>query len=80
MPKVDMNEARRRLPELLDEGARGEEIVITAGGGATYTLTVTAHKPLQHTKRLAGLGKGNVAYISDDFDAELPDSFWLGQE
>jgi Protein of unknown function (DUF2281) len=30
-------------------------------------------------KRVAGLGKGTIA-IADDFDAPLPDSFWLGEQ
>jgi hypothetical protein len=31
------------------------------------------------SKRQAGLGKGTV-WMSDDFDAPLPDSFWLGED
>ena len=34
------------------------------------------NKPL---KRQAGLGRGSV-WMSDDFDAPLPDSFWLGDD
>lgn len=32
-------------------------------------------------KRIAGLGmaKGQKIIMSDDFDSELPDSFWLGE-
>ncbi len=33
----------------------------------------------QPCKRMAGLGKGTIV-IADDFDAPLPDSFWLGEE
>ncbi len=29
--------------------------------------------------RTPGLGKGTIV-IADDFDAPLPDSFWLGEE
>lgn len=29
-------------------------------------------------KRIAGLNRGQVLWISDDFDAPLPDNFWLG--
>lgn len=29
--------------------------------------------------RTPGLGKGTI-WIADDFDAPLPDSFWLGEE
>ena len=80
MTKLNINEAKERLPELLDEGAKGEEIVITSGDGATYSITVKVLESSKPTKRIAGLGKGNIAFISDDFDAELPDSFWLGEE
>ncbi len=34
----------------------------------------------QPFKRIAGLTPGAFVNISDDFDAELPDSFWLGEE
>jgi hypothetical protein len=29
-------------------------------------------------KRIAGLGKGTIV-ITEDFDASLPDAFWLGE-
>jgi hypothetical protein len=32
-----------------------------------------------HTPRVLGLHRGLVQ-ISDDFDAALPDSFWLGED
>ena len=31
-------------------------------------------------KRIGGLNRGQVLWISDDFDAPLPDEFWLGAE
>jgi len=80
MTKINVNEAQARLPELLDEGAKGEEIVITKGDGASYKVTVTALETPEPTKRIAGLGAGNMAFMSDDFDDELPDSFWMGDE
>jgi hypothetical protein len=40
-----------------------------------------AHPPVETKPRIVGLhahlGKG---WMSPDFDAELPDSFWLGEE
>ena len=33
----------------------------------------------QPARRIAGLHAGQT-WISDDFDAPLPDSFWLGEE
>ena len=34
---------------------------------------------VQPARRIAGLHAGQT-WISDDFDAPLPDSFWLGEE
>ena len=32
------------------------------------------------TPRVLGLHAGSVIYIADDFDDELPESFWLGEQ
>ena len=58
MTKVSVDEAKERLPELLDEGARGEEIVID-GDGATYKITVIALETTKPIKRIADSGDGN---------------------
>ena len=34
---------------------------------------------VQPARRIAGLHAGQT-WVSDDFDAPLPDSFWLGEE
>ena len=39
---------------------------------------VEAQTEQQLRKRIAGLGKGTIV-IADDFDAPLPDAFWLGE-
>ena len=33
-------------------------------------------KPKEIKQRIAGLRRGEVIYMSDDFDDELPDEFW----
>jgi len=35
-------------------------------------------KPKELKQRIAGLGKGTM-WMSDDFDDELPDEFWLAE-
>ena len=73
MTKLSVKEAKERLPELLDEGAKGEEIIID-GDGATYKVTVVALETTKRTPRVAGLGQGKtVLYMSDDFDEEDPE-------
>ena len=73
MTKLSVKEAKERLPELLNEGAKGEEIVID-GDGATYKVTVVALETTKPTQRIAGLGEGKtVLSMSDDFDDEDPE-------
>lgn len=45
----------------------------------TVTERFNAPQKPKLLKRQAGLGRGTV-WMSDDFDDELPDSFWLGED
>ena len=38
-----------------------------------------AHPDPQSAKRVSGLGRGTIT-IAEDFDAPLPDSFWVDEE
>lgn len=42
MTKVNIHEAKERLPELLDEVDKGEEVIIAKGDGAAYKITAVA--------------------------------------
>ncbi len=44
-----------------------------------YIQEQSEAKPPQKRQRVFDLHAGLV-WVSDDFDAELPDSFWLGEE
>ena len=79
MTKLTIDEAQARLQEILDEGAKGEEIEITNGDGTTYRVAVTARSSAQNGERIPDLHPGSFT-MSDDFNEELPDSFWLGEE
>ena len=57
----------------------GKEIEITNGGGTTYRVAVTARPAPQNGERIPDLHPGSFT-MSDDFNEELPDSFWLGEE
>ncbi|MEM8558407.1 MAG: toxin-antitoxin (TA) system antitoxin [Bacteroidota bacterium] len=78
--KVSLHEAQERLGALLEQAAQGDDLVIETGDGATYRIQVTVPEPTPPKKRVAGLHKGAVLYMADDFDEPLPDSFWLGDE
>ena len=75
---VSLNEAQKRLRELLAKAKAGEEVFISGDGDSTkYRVTAEPSKTV--TRRTPGLGKGTI-WMASDFDAELPDSFWLGEQ
>ncbi len=75
MTKLTISEAQDRLQEILDEGAKGKEIEITTGDGTTYRVAVTVRPATQRTERIPDLHPGSFTR-SDDFNEELPESFW----
>ena len=77
---VDLDEARARLAELLTKAAGGTEVIILERGTPRAKLVAVEAPAAPHGKRVLGLHRGAVAFISDDFDAPLPDEFWLGEE
>ena len=71
---VDVHEAQHSLPELVALAIAGTEIILTEGSTPIARLV-----PLKTAggKRVAGLHPGSAS-VSDDFDAPLPEDFWLG--
>lgn len=81
MTKLHVTEAKERLEEVLDKGAKGEAIEITGGDGTTYEVRIRMLETAAPTKRRSGLGQGKtVLYMSDDFDDEDPEinKMWYG--
>ena len=73
MTKVSVDEAKERLPELLDEVAQGEDVQITSGDGSiTFRLVVVARETAHHAKRIADLHP-DFFTMSDDFMDESPE-------
>jgi prevent-host-death family protein len=73
---VTIADATQRLAELVRLAQQGTEVLITdAGEPLARLLPATA----SDQPRVPGLNEGE-AWISDDFDAELPEEFWLGKE
>ena len=74
---VSISEAQTQLQGLLALARNGDEVIIEENGEPLARLI-----PIQKTERkerVLGLREGQV-WTSDDFDDELPDSFWLGEE
>ena len=69
MRQVNIHEAKTHLSRLVEEAARGDEIIIAKSGRPVARLVAleddTAPRPL-------GLLKGKI-WIADDFDAPLPE-------
>lgn len=62
--KIPFNEKKRVLITFLDD--------------VLFSSDSEIKKPAPG-KRIAGLNKGEY-FMAEDFDAPLPDSFWLGEE
>lgn len=71
--QVSLDEAKARLPQLLDDVARGEEIVITKDGEPLATLKAVPVQPkAPEGKRVFGQLKGQV-WLTPDFDDPDPE-------
>ena len=79
MPIQTVNVAKvdKQLAELLAIIEHGSEIVIAQNGKPIARLASVT--PVKKKKRIAGLNRGTI-WTSDDFDAPLPDEFWLGNK
>jgi len=69
---VELQDAQTQWYELIQHVRAGNEIVLTEAQKPVMRLVpiATSGKP-----RIAGLHTG-MGWMSDDFDAALPDSFW----
>ena len=76
---IDLPNETVSLHDLVRRAVQGEEIIISEAGTPLVRLApiTSGQPPTQH--RRAGLSEG-AAIIADDFDAPLPDAFWLGEE
>lgn len=46
-----------------------------------FIIQISQQNPPKQTERILGLGKDDTSFwMSDDFDDELPLSFWLGED
>jgi antitoxin (DNA-binding transcriptional repressor) of toxin-antitoxin stability system len=74
MIQVTMDEAKERLPDLIDAASRGETVLIEKDAGhAAQVVQLVAVPQREHRRRQAGSGKGTVIFMADDFDAPLED-------
>lgn len=73
---VDIHEAQAQLLHLLALALQGGDVVISKDNIPVAKLVPIE---LETKRRIAGLHEGAMQ-LSDDFNAPLPDDFWLGNE
>jgi antitoxin (DNA-binding transcriptional repressor) of toxin-antitoxin stability system len=71
MHKVDVEQARECLQDLIEEAMEGGEVLITRDRQPLVRLVPTA-APRERKERPFGSAKGLI-HIADDFDAPLED-------
>ncbi len=69
MQNIDINEAKRRLPELIEQASSGDEVIITESGEPIVKLVAIAKRKHQ---RHFGSARGLIK-MADDFDEPLED-------
>ena len=74
---INLDKVGKQLAELLAIVENNGEIVIAQNGKPLARLEPVT--PPKKKKRIAGLNRGTI-WTSEDFDAPLPDEFWLGKE
>ena len=63
------------LAGLLASAKDGDEIIIE-DNGRELAKVIPVRTPSTVKQRKFGLGRSEGYFMSDDFDAELPDEFW----
>ena len=75
---IELNDLPARLMELRHRLHAGEEVTLTDGGEAVARVVPQPPPVLPAAPQRLGFARGSVAWIAPDFDAPLPDEFWLG--
>jgi antitoxin (DNA-binding transcriptional repressor) of toxin-antitoxin stability system len=74
---LSIAEAQGKLAQLLELAQAGHEVIIQDGQkGKARLVPIAAAKP---GPRRFGLHEGEI-WMSDDFNAPAPDSFWLNDK
>lgn len=76
---MTIKEAQAQLSKLLELAQAGHEVIIHDPEKGKAKLVPIAEPPPPQGPRVFGLHEGSW-WMADDFDAPLPDSFWLGKD
>lgn len=73
---IDVMEAQSQLAKLLALALQGNKVIISDNEEPVVQLVPVGQDA---KRRIAGLHRGAMR-MSDDFNAPLPDEFWLGEQ
>jgi antitoxin (DNA-binding transcriptional repressor) of toxin-antitoxin stability system len=73
---VEVSIAEQSLTELIDFASEGNEVILSKDSQPVAKIVPIA---VRKDKRTPGLSRGIVEFIAPDFDAPMPDEFWLGR-
>jgi prevent-host-death family protein len=68
MGQFNIAEAKARFSELIEKAVLGEEVIVAKDNKPLAKIV-----PLRPAQRLPGTAKGQILYVSADFDAPLDD-------
>ena len=71
----NVHKAKTHLSTLIDRALRGEEVVISRSNRPVARLVALAPAA---RRRTPGLNASPAFWMAADFDAPLPEPFWLG--
>ena len=72
---VDIDDTQEKWADLIALAQSGTEVILA--NGITPLARIVPVEPVT-TKRIMGLHEGQT-WMSDDFDAPLPEEFWGGK-
>lgn len=73
---IDLKNADAELRDVLSRFQPGTVVVLKDGDSYVGKIVVY-DQPAERPKRTLGLNRGLIRYMAEDFDAPLPDEFWL---
>ena len=73
---IDIHDTKTPLSELVSSALKGDEVIIAEGNKPVARLVPVSES---RSARIPGLNRGQI-WVSEDFDAPLPESFWTGSE
>jgi antitoxin (DNA-binding transcriptional repressor) of toxin-antitoxin stability system len=69
--QINIGDLQNQIPEIITLIKSGKHVLITENDKPLAEIT-----PVKLIKRIPGLNRGGLEYISDDFDNPLSDEFW----